>query len=234
MRRLSLAIIAGGLMTFLAASAHAGPALTVIATSSIYFAGHSDAELATIVAGSIYDSGDYFGDLADATTRPGFVNVTGLGPLLDISASGMWTHGPCCTETGPVGKGVAETTMDQYGIFGISLLTADLNMLIGVFLDDSAPVPGAEPAALSTEDGDDMRSPLLAQAFAIGAGLDNIMVPTGATRLFLGMHDGYEWTNNSGRVAVRVEPASVPEPRTVAILGLGLVGVAFFRRRKQH
>lgn len=232
MKRFGVAAVFSTLMMLLAAPAQTAEVWTVVsAKDSVYFAGHTDAQRDAIVAANpTYSPLDYFGDLVDLDTIPGFVDITGLGPVVDISATGSWTHGPCCAPTGPEGKGVPEATKAQYGIFGISLLTANLNMLVGVFLDSSAPVPGAEPAALSTVAGDDMTTPLLAQSFAIGASLEGIVVPTGATRLFLGMHDGFEWTNNSGSVSAHI--SSVPEPGTVAILGLGLMGLAIGRRRR--
>jgi hypothetical protein len=174
----------------------------------------------------------YFGDLIDAGTVPNAIDIIGLGPAISISAVGIWTHGSAAP-TGPEGKGVLELTRAQYGIFGVSLLTADLNMLVGVFLDGSSPTPGAAPASLSTDAGDDMTMPLLSQSFAIGASLSDIMVPVGATRLFLGLHDGFEWTNNSRGLKVKISSAeSVPEPATLVMAGIGLLGLGISTRRR--
>ena len=49
-----------------------------------------------------------------------------------------------------------------------------------------------------------MDVPELQQAFAIGSSLEHITVPEGATRLFLGHNDGYEWNNNVDLLEVTV------------------------------
>lgn len=233
MKHLSLAAVLSSSLILMGPPAQATAIWTVVdAQQTVYFAGHDQAQLSTIVGGSSYVPANYSGDLSDADTLPTALDITGLGPVISISAGGNWTHGPCCAPTGPEGKGVSELSHPQYGIFGISLLTADLNMLVGVFLDNSLPSLGVTPASLSTVGGDDMTMPLLSQSFAIGTGLSNIIVPVGATRLFLGMHDGFEWTNNTGSVDVHIE--SVPEPATLVITGLGLVGLGFSRRRKSQ
>jgi hypothetical protein len=194
----------------------------------VYFAGHTLTELEAIANAEGYDSSAYFGDLSDPDTLPDAIDITGLGSLISISASGYWSHTPT-PDSGPEGKGLFEGTLAQYGIFGISLLNADLNMLVGVFLSEDAPDPLLTPDAL-TLGIDDMTSPLLNQAFAIGAGPVDIYVPTDAARLYLGLHNGYEWTNNSG--SVDVEIAAVPEPATMLLVGSALLSLFGLGRRK--
>ena len=59
-----------------------------------------------------------------------------------------------------------------------------------------------------------------------------IVAPTGATRLFLGTADGWEWVGNRGGYDVVVSDA--PEPGTLALLGIGagLCACALRRRAK--
>jgi Flp pilus assembly protein TadG len=92
---------------------------------------------------------------------------------------------------------------------GKSNLTAPINAVIGVFLDDQQPnLAGAVPSSLdfSTAASRDFSSlsPQLRQPFFVGDGRKNdgtvqqFVVPPGATRLFIGTMDGYEWNNNVG------------------------------------
>jgi len=97
---------------------------------------------------------------------------------------------------------------------GIGDITAPIDALIGVYLDDSAPSNFRPPAVLdfSAASNRDFASlyPNLRQPFFIGDGKDSVgdvqqfIVPAGATRLFLGTMDGYEWADNQGSFTVKV------------------------------
>ena len=127
---------------------------------------------------------------------------------------------------------------------GIGNLVAPIDALIGVFLGPAQPDLSAAPGSVldfSTAASRDFASlsPLLKQPFYIGDGLRNdgltlqsFVVPAGATRLFLGTMDGYDWINNVGRLEVTAE-ASVPEPATVLLVGSGLVAAIRRRRNRQ-
>jgi len=159
-------------------------------------------------------------DRADALTLPPWIDITGFGGPISITASGLWDHTPS-GGSGPEGKGGPHTTIPDYDDLGISLMqSAPVNMLLGVFLTNAAP-SGAAPAGLTH--GDVMTSPLLQQTFAIGSSLSGIKIPGGATRLFFGLNNGYEWSNNSGSVDVTVVP--VPGAVLLGMLGLSVAGV---------
>lgn len=110
---------------------------------------------------------------------------------------------------------------------GISGLYAPINSLIGVFLDSDKPNTSAAPIALDFGNSGNVTggtnysslAPELKQVFFIGDGLNaegkrnQITVPNGATRLFLGTMDGFGWWNNVGFYDITVtESLSKPQP----------------------
>jgi hypothetical protein len=113
---------------------------------------------------------------------------------------------------------------------GISGARAPLNALMGVFLDDSVPNLSPAPPFLNFENNRNYLtlSPLLKQAFFVGNGmtdanvLQKVHVPIGATRLYLGIMDGFGWHDNTGAFQVQVTSvvaqAAAPEPASVALL----------------
>jgi hypothetical protein len=96
---------------------------------------------------------------------------------------------------------------------GIQSLTAPQNSLIGVFLTDAAPNTVATPAtALSytstTENQSAYNSLQVQQPFFIGDGqtsggnTQTFVVPAGATKLYLGVFDGWQNWDNPGSLSV--------------------------------
>jgi hypothetical protein len=92
----------------------------------------------------------------------------------------------------------------------MSQLYAPLAAVVGIFLDGGRPdQEGAAPATLdftspSARDFSTL-SPQLRQPFFIGDGLradgttkQSFVVPPGATRLYIGIMDGQQWSDNSG------------------------------------
>ena len=206
--------------------------VTVSANHTVYFAGHALEELRTLALDAGHNPDDnYWGDLDDSTASlPGvYVDLAGFGNLLSVSASGLWGKQPNSDNwTGPEGKGASDANIShaRYGVFGISLLDAPKQLLVGVFVFDAPPDPEATPSeAPPIRDIDDLiTTPALNQAFGIGASLENIVVPDGATRLCFGMHDGREWSNNGGSVEVTVTTIAEIEikPETLNLKSKGL------------
>ena len=151
--------------------------------------------------------------------------------------------------------------MDSYGgISGMKLFESNpidrrVMFLAGVFLADSEPVAPA-PERLdfsSTSLGRSFTqlSPLLYQTFYIGDGLtgegtgtvQNFIVPTGATRLFLGIVDGSYFVggpdyydNNEGTFTATFTVTSVPEitPHSFSSVVCLLVGSLALLERRKH
>ena len=217
MKKIILFIIAALILT------SAGPAMADITTNVSgkacpYFAGQTSGLIPLAGVGLYFNT-----DAVDASTLPPWIDITGFGGPISITASGLWDHTPSylTVGSGPEGKANYFTTDADYDDLGISLMQdAPVNMLLGVFLTNAAP-SGAAPTGLTY--GDSMTRPLLQQTFAIGATLENIIVPTGAPRLFFGLNNGWEWTNNSGSVDVTVVP--IPGAVLLGMLGLSVAGV---------
>ncbi len=91
---------------------------------------------------------------------------------------------------------------------GKSDVIAPINSVVAVFISDSDPSATAAPSTLDFSTSASRNytkiEPQLKQVFFIGDGLrDNgepqqIVVPAGATRMYIGTMDGYEWNNNVG------------------------------------
>ncbi len=167
--------------------------LTVSGKACPFFAGQSF----PVPPATTGDSSDYHGDQTDPTIMPPHIGVC-MGSMVSISAEGIWGHPQL---SGPDGYDKWAPTHNEYvNLGGISRATARRNTLLGVFLTDDPPDPGAMPPELTSP----TTSPLLQQAFAIGSSLEYITVPEGATRLYFGLNDGYEWINNVGSLEVTV------------------------------
>ena len=91
---------------------------------------------------------------------------------------------------------------------GISNMRAPISSFIAVFLSDSAPTTSTAPAGLdfATPAQRDFAtlSPQLQQSFFIGDGkrddgeVQTFRVPAGATRVYFGMMDAWQWNDNLG------------------------------------
>jgi hypothetical protein len=166
------------------------------------------------------------GHWANVTPQPvtGIPLVGGAALAFD-SIDGTANNNQAGSQFGPDGDlsdgGLADNKIDG-AENGISDIISPMNAVIGVFLDDNDPESYGSPPSTLDFSTDDKRNfatlrPQLRQVFFIGDGLMNdkvtqqhFIVPEGATRLFLGNMDRYEWNNNTGtRTTTVIQPASI-------------------------
>ena len=157
------------------------------------------------------------------------------GATMRFVATGSASNEPSGFNEGPDGAPPEPATNASGAEHDIGNCTAPLRSLLGVFLSDSAPNLSPAPGDLDFS-GDGINfttlSPGLKQVFFIGDGRNNdgvlqaFVVPAGATRLFLGMSDRFQWANNSGAFEVTL----VPAPGVLS--GLGLAACGTLRRRR--
>lgn len=152
--------------------------------------------------------------------------VTGLpitpGASLNFSFSGNVSYLPGTGVSGPDGNTGFVLYNHIYTGYsggrehGKSNLTAPITSVVGIFLNDAIPTSqGTPPPDLdftSPESRDFAKlSPELRQPFFIGDGmradgatLQDFVVPDGATRLFIGVMDGQQWSDNTGSFTTTV------------------------------
>ena len=200
-------------------------------------------------------------DSAPANSPAAYPGPINGGDVFEFSATGAVSHGSqlyLAPLEGPNGA----TATDGEGFHftsrmspnadgtenGIGNLTAPVDALIGVFLNNTQPnTDGTPPAALNYGSNPLLNfaslSPLLNQPFFIGTGTNSdsssklFIAPTGATRLFLGVMDQYNWSDNTGQFILQATDltttfAGFPEPTSVSLLAVGGFGLLKRRMRK--
>lgn len=149
-------------------------------------------------------------DLASAQISAGgsikFDTVTGTAS--NGSGSSTVTADGNSGQIVSLGTNGTSTVYQSRPMNGISNARAPINAMVAVFLNDNAPNTTAAPAALdfmSAAQRDYASiSPLVKQVFFIGDGrrsngeVQQIVVPAGATRLFIGNMDAWQWNDNTG------------------------------------
>jgi hypothetical protein len=151
------------------------------------------------------------------------------GAALHFSFSGSASYKPTAVANGADGDLTRMIYNCWYNGFSVGRengkanLTAPIGAVVGVFLDDTQPDLDTDPLPadldFSTAASRDFSSlsPQLRQPFYIGDGkradgttLQDFIVPTGATRFYIGIMDGQQWSDNSGSFSTTLaQPAVV-------------------------
>ncbi len=130
--------------------------------------------------------------------RPIEVDIpVGATEVVVKSTGGEWRHGPNNAQAADANglTGQAKHSLDGayidavYNSENIENQSLYLDRLVGLFGDDSGFILTGGKAIIQDIGKNE-------------TGANKITIPNGATILFLGMHDGYEWSNNSGEVDV--------------------------------
>ena len=146
----------------------------------------------------------------DGTAPPQSSLVLTPGATLTFKVTGGagYTESCCYPADGDGGQTTMTDLDSTTGIAGLD--NSPAAALVGIFLTDKMPKPPAPKRLDFSVIGTDFTKlrPHLKQMFFIGDGLrgngdgksQKIIVPKGATRLFLAVSDGAGWYNNSGEI----------------------------------
>ncbi len=243
--KLRFLVLAGAAAVLWAQGAAAGTTLSVPGTADPFLSG--------MPSGTTCCSGD--SAPAESPLYAGAITAGGAYTFTSVSGSVSYAGGtPTDPPDGESGY-LIDTADYEGGLTVIDGIAGYNNMpvdaLVGVFLGPAAPNLIATPpsdldfGAASLTTGFSSLSPGLQQIFFIGDGLtgtgsgsvQSFIAPAGATRLYLGVADGYGWYNNTGAISVTVNKlsAGVPEPDTwvMLLLGAGGVGAALRSARRK-
>jgi hypothetical protein len=195
----------------------AASALTLMggaaSAASLFVPGSADPLLAGAPAGSsvTYSAPGYDTDYAPAESPVAFA-VTAGETLTISNVTGQAGNCPgCWSPDANGGPGISSAPFTFAGVGFTPLVSSfpslPINSLVGIF---NGPSPSV---------------------FEIGLG-GTFVAPTGATELYLGTVDGWQWNNNVGGYNLSI--SAVPEPATWAMLVLGLGAVGFGLRMSRR
>jgi hypothetical protein len=225
---------------FSAASVFASSfSVSVLGTDNIYTAGGNATILCCLGTGL-----DTPADLATTFTAGAGQSLTFSSVTGTVGCQNVLTNGP----DGTCFPGVSTDLNALHDLSGIEATNANM-FLVGVFLGPG--LPGTAPATLDYNGSplsltQGSYSPAVGQVFFIGDGLtgtgtgteQTFIVPSTATRLYLGFADGFNFQgdpnaygDNVGRLSVSgTIGAATPEPATWSLLAVGISLVAIRRR----
>jgi len=227
---------------------------------AVIVAGHLPASVLLNVPGTsnIFSAGQAGQTAQEVDFIPAVGNVltfTGPGIPTGSAVTGTVYCSPMYPGAGPDGANLgsqAPATNISSSTTNISPIqfTGNEMFLVAVFLGaglPSSPVPSigdyGAGGALSSHNG--VYTPLIGQVFFVGDGLtgtgsgsiQQFVVPTGATRLFLGFADALNfageagmYSDNFGSLDVNLQILA-PEPGTLTLFVLGLAGFVIGRKR---
>jgi hypothetical protein len=171
--------------------------------------GRANPWLAGMTNGSMARRGDSAPDQSPIAVTSSAIEA---GALYTFSVSGSANHGSPTPFVGPDGEELISHYLGAEN--GIADITAPFVSLLGVFLGPNVPDQTPAPPSLDFRNASDRDyfalAPALKQPFFIGDGLTSagvvqqVIAPSGATRLFLGIMDEYAWYDNEGAFEVKV------------------------------
>ena len=233
--------------------------VTINGSDAIFLAGRTD--LVIPAASDTWNTGTHLIRHGGATpeeiqeTLPPILSVA-VGDViraLDPAVGGVsFFNGFGAPFFGPGGNGSSGSNLTA--LDGISGYLGPQGPLTGVFLDNNIPT-GVAPATLDFTNaglGTDFLSltPTLGQIFYIGDGkttsgdFQTFIAPGGATRLALGIPDGFgfvgapgAYDDNDGSYRIRLginEIPDVPIPAAIWLFGSGLIGLLGFARKRKN
>jgi hypothetical protein len=191
----------------------AGPAPTSAVTVEVAVSGQADPWLAGMPDGSTASC--YLGECSVApdqspTHVPDLCLVA--GDSLTFQITGGTAQDPGYPLLPPDG---GQPTIHHAGADnGMSTIIAPISSCLGVFLDedqpDQSPAPPDQDFSTIESQNYLSLSPALKQLFFVGDGrttkgvVQEVVIPMGATRLYLGTMDSWEWSNNIGELDAKV------------------------------